>query len=50
MTPEQAINILTQVANAHVGTRKDHEIIETAIKTLLDVVNGAKPLEKKSSN
>ena len=39
MTPEQALNVLNQIAVNFVGTRKDHETIDTALKTLADVVN-----------
>jgi hypothetical protein len=37
MTPEQAIQILSQVALVHVGTRKDHEVIEAALKVISEL-------------
>lgn len=43
MTPEQAIQVMTQVAAAHVGNRRDHEIIEAALKCLAE-------LAKKDAN
>lgn len=48
MNSEQAIQILSQVALAHVGTRKDHEVIEAALKVLSELVK--KPHDNAAPN
>lgn len=45
MTPEQALNILSQAAAEFRGTRKDHEMLEQAVRTLGAALT--KPEEKK---
>jgi len=48
MNSEQAIQVLSQVALAHVGTRKDHEVIEAALKVLSALVQ--KPHQNVAPN
>ena len=48
MNPEQAIQILSQVSLVHVGTRKDHEVIEAALKVLSELVK--KPHDNAAPN
>lgn len=45
MTPEQALQTLAQAAAEFRGTRKDHEVLETAVRTLAALL--PKPEEKK---
>lgn len=46
MTHEQAIEIIRQVAAKFIGTRHEHEIVETAIRTLAE---GKKSDEPKAN-
>jgi hypothetical protein len=39
MTPEQALSLLTQIANAHLCTKQDRVIIDQAIQTLTLLIN-----------
>lgn len=38
LTPEQAVDVLDQVANKYAGTRQEHQILIEAIKLLREVV------------
>lgn len=38
MTPDQALNLLAQVAAQFRGTRQEHELIEKAFRTLNDAL------------
>jgi hypothetical protein len=44
MQPDQALQVLAQVAAEFRGTRKDHEMIEQALRTISTLI--PKPAEK----
>lgn len=45
MTPEQALNILSQAAAEFRGTRREHEMLEQAVR----VLSGALPKPEQKS-
>ena len=38
MTPDQALQILTQIANAHLCTKQDRLVIDQALSTLASIL------------
>ncbi len=49
MTEQEALNVLNDVASKFQGTRKDHEILVTAVdklQRLLDVISGKPELSE----
>lgn len=50
MTPEQALQLLDQVAQNVAGTRKDHEAIMMASNVLYEFIEANKPKEPTCEN
>lgn len=43
MTPEEALNLLAQVASIYKGTLEEHTALQTAVQTISEII---KPVEK----
>jgi hypothetical protein len=43
MTPEQALQILTQIANAHLCTKQDRLVIDQALGVLSQLISDTAP-------
>jgi len=49
MTPEQALNVLAQVAAAHLCNKQDRMVIDQALQTLATLVTSSAPASEASN-
>lgn len=47
MTPEEALNLLAQVASIYKGTLEEHTALQSAIRTINQII---KPTETQETN